>query len=299
MNSVTQADGGKTAVRVSRVSIAGNIFLFLFKLTVGLVSRSAALLSDAVHSAADVFSVFIVLWGIRLAAKAPDAEHPYGHERFECLAAMLLSFILGVTGLFIGKSAAQGLMSAPAEAPMLPSAAALLAAGVSVLLKEGLFRYTRRYARRLGSAALMAHARHHRSDAMATAAVFIGVGGSRLGLVRTESAASLLVCCFIFKAAVDIFRDAAEKLVDRSCPETLCRELLACAQGVAGVLGAACPRSREFGNRVCAELEISADALLTLAEADALADTVRRRIEAAFPVVKHLTVIVFPTKKNF
>ena len=144
------------AERANNVGIGLNILLSAFKLLAGLLAHSAAMVSDAVHSASDVFSGLIVMLGLRVAARDADREHPYGHERFECVAALILAAVLAVTALFIGLSAVRRL-SEPGEA-QVPGVLALIAAVVSIAVKEGLFRYTRRVARKVSSPALMAGA---------------------------------------------------------------------------------------------------------------------------------------------
>ena len=144
------------AERANNVGIGLNILLSAFKLLAGLLAHSAAMVSDAVHSASDVFSGLIVMLGLRVAARDADREHPYGHERFECVAALILAAVLAVTALFIGLNAIRRL-SEPGEA-QVPGVLALIAAVVSIAVKEGLFRYTRRVARKVSSPALMAGA---------------------------------------------------------------------------------------------------------------------------------------------
>lgn len=156
----------KTATRVSAVSIAGNAVLSLLKLLAGIFANSGAMISDAVHSASDVLSSFIVIIGVKLSVKAADREHPYGHERFECVAAIILSAVLLVTGIMIGKGALDQLLADDFDAISVPGLLALGAAVVSIVSKEGMFWYTRFYAKKLDSPALMANAWHHRSDAL-------------------------------------------------------------------------------------------------------------------------------------
>ncbi|MBP1561465.1 MAG: cation diffusion facilitator family transporter [Oscillospiraceae bacterium] len=156
----------KTAVKVSAVSIVGNVLLSLFKLLAGIIARSGAMVSDAVHSASDVFSSIVVIIGVKLSARDSDDDHPYGHERLECVAAIVLAVILLITGLFIGSAAIENITSGNYGELAVPGVLALVAAVISIVVKEAMFHYTKYYAVKLDSGAVMADAWHHRSDAL-------------------------------------------------------------------------------------------------------------------------------------
>lgn len=284
----------KTATRVSLVSIVGNVLLSLFKLFAGLAAHSGAMVSDAVHSASDVLSSFIVIIGVRLSARKADKEHPYGHERFECVAAVLLSVVLLVIGLGIGKNALTAMLSSQADALTVPGVLALVAAGVSIVSKEAMFWYTRYHARRIDSTALMAEAWHHRSDSLSSVGALIGIAGARMGYPILDPIASLLICLFIFKAAYDIFRDAMGKMVDEACAPEEENALRQCALDQEGVLGVDLLQTRVFGSVTYADLEISADGNCSLYEAHSIAEAVHNAIEAQFPKIKHIMVHVNP-----
>lgn len=296
MKNITQKDEfERTAVTVSNVSIIGNSALSLFKLFAGIFANSGAMISDAIHSASDVFSSIIVIIGVKTSRKASDAEHPYGHERFESVAAIVLAVILCITGLFIGHTAIENL-SAGAEAIKKPGVLALAAAIVSIVCKEAMYWYTRHYAKKIDSSALMAEAWHHRSDALSSVGALIGIFGARRGLLWLDPVASLIICVFILKAAYDIFRDAIEKMVDRSCSEEMQAELIDCAKAQSGVLGTGKLQTRQFGNRAYVDLEILADGDISLSESAEVSERVHRAIEERFPKVKHISVRVSPFK---
>ena len=195
------------------------------------------MVSDAVHSASDVFSSFIVIIGVKISARDSDRDHPYGHERFECVAAIILAVILLVTGLFIGHGALEKITAISAQGIAVPGLIALIAAIVSIVSKEAMYWYTRFYAKRLDSGALMAAAWHHRSDALSSVGALIGIAGARMGHPVLEPVASLVICVFIVKAAYDIFKDAISKMVDHSCGEDTERALMLCASEQPGVVG--------------------------------------------------------------
>lgn len=284
----------RVATRVSGVSIVGNIVLSLFKLFAGIFSCSGALISDAVHSASDVLSSVIVIVGIKLASKGADAEHPYGHERIEPVAAIVLAMILCITGLFIGQSAFESITSGKADELPTPGKLALVAAIVSIVSKELMYWYTRRYALLLDSSAMMADAWHHRSDALSSVGALVGVMGARLGFSWFDPAASLIVCFFIFKAAYEIFVDAIEKMVDHAVGKETQQAIEQEALRQEGVVGIAGIQTREFGNKIYVDLEILADKNATLQQGDAVAQKVHDSIEQKFPKIKHIVVLVKP-----
>ena len=148
----------RTANRVSIVTITGNAILSVMKLAAGIAAHSGAMISDAVHSASDVFSTVVVMIGIRLAAKESDREHPYGHERLECVAAIILAMVLFATGLGIGREALKNILGGDYERLQIPGIAALAAAVLSIVSKEAMYWYTRYYAKKIDSSALMADA---------------------------------------------------------------------------------------------------------------------------------------------
>lgn len=296
-NKAVADDFERTAVRVSNISIIGNSILSVFKLLAGIIAHSGAMISDAIHSASDVFSSIIVIIGVKSSRKESDAEHPYGHERFESVAAIVLAVILCITGLFIGHAAIENL-KAGAENMQKPGVLALVAAIVSIVTKEAMYWYTRHYAKKIDSGALMAEAWHHRSDALSSVGALIGIWGARMGHVWLDPVASLIICVFIVKAAYDIFRDAIEKMVDHACSDDMQSELIECARAQDGVLGTGNLQTRQFGNRAYVDLEIYADAELTLNESSKISERVHRAIEEQFPKVKHITVRVSPYKEE-
>ena len=283
------------AIKISRISILVNLLLSAGKLAAGLLAHSGAMISDAVHSASDVFSTLVVIVGVKLSGKESDREHPYGHERMECVAAILLSGILLATGLVIGWEGIRKILSERSElqAPGILAAAAAL---VSILVKEGLFRYVRGFARKLDSTALMAEAWHHRSDALSSIGAMAGILGARAGFPVLDPLASVVICVFIAKAAADIFRDAVDKMVDHSCDEETEDAIRLCAVEQPEVERIDLLKTREFGNRIYIEMEIAVNGDLPLRQAHDAAERVHDEIERRFPKVKHIMIHVNPAE---
>lgn len=293
-HNTNDSDFENIANRVSFITIVGNVLLSIIKLLAGIIAHSNAMISDAIHSASDVFSTIIVIIGIKLSARKPDKEHPYGHERMECVAAIVLSIVLFITGLGIGSTAVKNITSGSYNTLQIPGILALAAAILSIVCKEGMYWYTRYNARKIDSSALMADAWHHRSDAFSSIGALVGIAGARLGFPVMDSVASLVIFVFIIKAAYDIFKDAIDKMVDHSCDDKTEREIRDCVMGNKDVLGIDLLQTRIFGNKIYVDVEIRANASYTLKEAHEIAESVHNDIEKNFPKVKHIMVHVNP-----
>ena len=284
------------ATRVSVVSIIINLLLAAFKFIAGAVGRSGAMISDAVHSSSDVLGSLIVIVGVRMSERASDKDHPYGHERMESVASLILAVILAIAGLAMGREALVSISARQYETAAAPGVIAMIAAIVSIVVKEGMFWYTWMHARQIRSDALKAEAWHHRSDALSSVGALIGIGGALLGVRVLEPVASIVICLFILKVAVDIFRGAIDKMVDHACAEATERAITRCVEQQEGVVKVDMLRTREFGRKIYIDLEISADGSLTLREAHGIAQKVHDRVEAEFPDVKHIMVHVNPAE---
>ncbi len=282
------------AVEISVVSGAGNVLLAAFKLFAGIFGRSAAMVSDAVHSLSDVFSSIVVIAGVRIAGRDSDHDHRYGHERIECIAAIILSVVLCAVGIGIGYSGLKTVFSGNYGSIETPELIALIAAVVSIVSKEAMFWYTRNGAKKINSSALMAEAWHHRSDAMSSVGSFAGILGARLGLPVLDPIASLIICVMILKVTADIFREAVGKLTDKACDDETLEKMRAVVMEQEGVLAVDDIKTRIFGAKIYTDVEISADGSLSLYDAHSIAERVHSEIEKNFPDVKHCMVHVNP-----
>ncbi|MDE6952743.1 MAG: cation diffusion facilitator family transporter [Erysipelotrichales bacterium] len=297
MKNIHNDDFQKIANKVSVITIISNIILSIVKLVAGIIAHSHAMISDAVHSASDVFSTFVVIIGIEFASKQPDKEHPYGHERLECVAAIILAMVLFVTGFIIGIEALKSISNNHYNALEVPGILALIAAIISIISKESMYWYTRYYAKKIDSSALMADAWHHRSDAFSSIGALIGIIGARLGFPMMDPIASLTIFIFIIKAAFDIFKDAMYKMVDHACDEDMEKQIYNCIINNDDVLNIDLLQTRIFGNKMYVDAEIQADASYTLQQAHDIAETVHNDIELKFPKIKHIMIHVNPKQK--
>lgn len=293
-SAVSEDEFKKVANKVSFITIVQNVLLSVFKLFAGIFAHSNAMISDAVHSASDVFSTIIVIIGVKLASKESDKEHPYGHERLECVAAIVLSIVLLYTGIKIGSQAVKDIIGGNYQSLQKPGILALVAAVVSIVTKEIMYWYTRHYAKKIDSSALMADAWHHRSDALSSVGALVGIGGAMMGFPVMDSVASIVIFVFIAKAAYDIFKDAMDKMVDHSCDDETEKEMRDFVLAQKEVLSVDLLHTRIFGNKIYVDVEIGVNGLYTLRHAHEIAEEVHEGIEKNFPKVKHVMVHVNP-----
>ena len=289
-----KVDEGAVIRKLSLSSIIGNTILSAFKIFAGITGHSGAMISDAIHSLSDVLTTFIALIGVKLSQKDADQDHPYGHERLECVASLFLGLVLLFTGLGVGKVGVENIVSGHYETLTIPGGIALVAAVVSIVGKEAMYWYTRYYAKLINSAAFMADAWHHRSDALSSIGSFIGIGGAMLGFPVMDSIASVVICLFIIKVAYDIMKDAVVKMLDTSCGEEYEAKIRDYVSQQKDVEGTDALRTRMFGNRVYIDMEIAVDGNKTLSEAHAIAERVHNQMEEQFQDVKHIMIHVNP-----
>lgn len=284
---------------LSLVSIVGNAILSGFKLFAGIVGNSGAMISDAIHSFSDVLTTLIAWIGVKVSKRAADNAHPYGHERLECVASLFLGLVLLATGIGVGKVGLENILSGNYETLAIPSTIALVAAIISIVGKEAMYWYTRYYAKLINSAAFMADAWHHRSDAFSSIGSLIGIGGAMLGFPVLDSVASVVICIFIVKVAYDISKDALVKMLDTSCGEDYEKKLTEYIASQRDVMGVDMIRSRMFGNKVYIDLEISVDGDKSLREAHKVAERVHQNVEHTFADIKHIMIHVNPANSAY
>lgn len=283
--------------KMSFVSVAGNAVLSGFKFFAGVTGNSGAMISDSIHSFSDVITTLIAWIGVKASKKEADAAHPYGHERIECIASLLLGIVLLGTGLGVGQVGLENIFSGNYQALTVPSAIALVAAVVSIVSKEAMYWYTRYYANLIHSSAFLADAWHHRSDAFSSIGSLIGIAGAMMGYPVLDSVASVVICLFIVKASYDILKDGVVKLLDTSCGESYDKKMADYISGQEGVVCVDSLRSRMFGNKVYIDLEIQVDGEKSLREAHQVAERIHDDVEKTFPDVKHIMIHLNPTAK--
>ncbi|EDS77745.1 cation efflux protein [Clostridium botulinum C str. Eklund] len=265
--------------------------LAIGKTIVGFIGKSNAMISDGIHSASDVLSTICVMVGLKLAKKPEDKRHPYGHEKFEPIVAKLLALILGLTSIGIGYKAIKDIMVGIYSTP---SIIAVYAAIISILIKEWMYWYTVRGAKRIQSSALMADAWHHRSDALSSVGSLIGILGARFGYLILDPIASIVICLVIMKVSVDIYIDATNQLMDCSADNETVNKILKNILNVEGVIKIDVLKTRVHASRMYVDVEISVDKNLSVSEAHDIAEKVHNKVEITTDRVKHCMVHVNP-----
>lgn len=281
------------AYRVSFISILINILLSIIKFIAGIFGNSSAMISDSIHSLTDVISTFVVVIGIYASKKVADKKHQYGHERYECLAAIILSFILICTGIYVGYTGIKNFFD-KSYLNNNVNFIALMAAILSILIKEWMYLYTIKAAKKLNSSSLKADAWHHRSDSLSSIGALIGIVGALMGYKFFDSLASIVISIFIIKASIEIMLEAFDKVMDVSLSENRIEEIEKIVMSVYGVKRVDDIKTRVFGNKAYIDLEIAVDGNLLLKDAHVIAESVHDKIELKIKECKHCMVHVNP-----
>lgn len=288
----------KLAYRASILSIIGNIFLSLFKLIAGIFGNSLAMISDSIHSISDVLSTIVVIIGIKISSKEIDANHPYGHERFECVASIILSFMLLSVGIMIGYKGLMNIINGSYKNISIPTLLPVMAAIISIIIKTLMFVYTKKCAIKINSNALLADSYHHLSDSLSSIGSLIGIILAIIGYPIFDSIASIIICIFIIKISVDIFMDTIDKMVDKSCSNDFINNLEKDILSNKNVIKIDLLKTRIFGNKIYVDIEIAVDKNLSLIDAHKIAEDLHNDLEEKYKEIKHCMIHVNPYGVN-
>lgn len=288
----------KEIYKVTLVGGAVNVILLIFKFVAGIVGRSSAMIADALHSLSDFVTDVIVLVFVKISNKPQDKSHDYGHGKYETLALTLIGIALMAVAIsIIVKGAVKIAGWAHGEVLEAPGLLAFWAAIVSIVLKEGVYRYSIIKAKKLNSKAVEANAWHHRSDALSSIGTAVGIGGAIfLGERWTilDPIASVVVGAFIVKVAFDLLKNGIGDLMEQSLPDTVEEEILQLAASVPGVTKPHDLRTRRIGNHYAIEMHILMDGDLTLKEAHKRASEVEDLLRQHYGEETHVVVHVEP-----
>jgi cation diffusion facilitator family transporter len=278
---------------VTLVGAALNALLILIKFSAGIIGKSQALIADAAHSVSDLATDAVVLFGIRIAGKSPDEEHPFGHGRMETLASAIVGLALIVTALVLGVKAAFDIYF---HVEYLPTNTALIGAVVSIITKEALYQYTIYTGRRIKSQLIVANAWHHRSDALSSVAVLLGVIGTRINPAwnMLDSFAAGLVSFFIMKVGLRILGNSLREFTDTAPKVDTLDSIRDCARNVKGVLGIHDLRVRTAGGLYQMEIHITVDARIPVVEGHRVAQEVERCLNEEIERVDRVIIHVDP-----
>ncbi|MEY6432726.1 cation diffusion facilitator family transporter [Thioalkalicoccus limnaeus] len=292
MDAATRERRYRAITRTSVVAGVANLFLGIFKIGAGIVGQSYALIVDGIHSLSDLLSDFVVWFVGRKATRAPDLEHPYGHARYETVVTLVLGIALAVVAISITYDAVRRLFEP--DTLLIPGVIALWAAALSILIKEALYWYTLKAGEKVGSTMLRANAWHHRTDAISSVVVLVGVAGSIAGLNYLDAVSAILVALMIAKIAWDLVWEAIRELVDTG----LSRERLAKVQdtirAVPGVRDVHMLRTRKLGGQAAADVHVLVDPRLSVSEGHMISQIVEDRLKARIDEIIDVTVHIDP-----
>ncbi len=282
------------------LSLVVNILLSGFKLAAGLIGRSGAMVADAVHSVSDLATDVVVLAGLRFSSRPVDRNHSYGHGKLETVAAALIGATLLVVAAGLARGAVMKLHDCmEGRLPEVPTGIALVAAGVSIVVKELLYRCTVKTGKRIGSGALVANAWHHRSDALSSVGALLGIGGAMLLGGKwsvLDPLAALVVCFFIGKAGVEVLSGSLGELTESSLGEGMEGEILRIVRSVPGAVDPHNLRTRRIGRDVAVDLHVRAEGRMSLTEAHDIASVIEERIRERFGRNTFVSIHVEPVK---
>ncbi|MGD8922174.1 MAG: cation diffusion facilitator family transporter, partial [Candidatus Zixiibacteriota bacterium] len=280
-------------LRVTWVGLAVNVMLIGVKFWGGIVGRSQALVADAVHSISDLFGDVVVLLGLRWGRKEADEDHPYGHGRIETIAALIVGFILLLIGLGIAYESVSSIYSHRVSRPTL---LAIFVAAFSIIVKEGMYWYTVVVGRRINSTAVIANAWHHRSDALSSVAVLLGVGAAHINpnWHLADSFAALIVSFFILKVSASITWSAFKELADTVSSQEVIGEIRKRAMSVEGVLDAHDIIARQSGPHLLVEMHIVVNKDMTVEQGHTIVEMVERLLIGDMKSVNKVIIHVDP-----
>ena len=289
--------------QIFRVTFLGsfvNLLLVVFKFIAGIVGHSAAMIADAVHSLSDFITDIIVIIFVAISGKPEDSDHSYGHGKYETLATAVIGIILFFVGVGLLISGIKAIVGALQGEPLqAPSLLALIAAVISIVVKEALYHYTVKRGKALGSSSVVANAWHHRSDALSSIGTAIGIGGAVfLGEQWRilDPIAAVVVSIFIVKVAVELIKPCIDELVERSLPEEVEQRIHALILQSPQVSSPHHLRTRRIGGYIAIEVHIRMDGQISLSEAHQVASDIERRLKAEFGEKTHIGIHMEPTK---
>ncbi|MCK5813859.1 MAG: cation transporter [Cocleimonas sp.] len=279
--------------KVTLIGLVVNILLSAVQLLGGVMAHSQALIADGVHTLSDLASDFVVLFAAKLASKDADEDHPYGHERIETVATVVLGMVLAGVAVGIGLNAFDRLTHP--ETLLQPTLLAIIFALLAIVAKEGLYQYTIHIANKVDSNLLRANAWHHRSDAISSLLVALGVAGSVfLQIPWLDAVAAILVAIMIFYMGVRLILDSTKELVDSSVELGKVSKIKSFISHLEGVESLHLLRTRKMGSKVLADVHIQVNSYLTVSEGHFIAESVINKTRVAFPEMTDITVHIDP-----
>lgn len=281
----------RTTQRVTLVGAAVNCGLASLQIVFGMLGKSQALLADGIHTLSDLSTDFIVLYASKRSSQEADKDHPYGHGRIETLASMLLGAILGMVGIGIGIRGVDSILN---PRGIQPEAITIAFAFLAIVAKEGLYHYTMRAARATHSSMLESNAWHHRSDALSSVVVVIGISAQLLGVPYMDAVAAIIVACMISWMGLRLSRRALSELIDTGLDLELVEQVRSAMKANASVVGVHNLRSRSMGGLGYLDAHIEVDSDLTVSEAHYIAHRIEHQVMKRFPKIIDVQIHIDP-----
>lgn len=289
--------------RIYRITLAGsivNIVLLVFKFIAGILGHSAAMIADAIHSLSDFLTDIIVIVFVRLSSKPADHDHDYGHGKYETLATSVIGMALAVVAVMLGWDGIEKIIYVMQGNQLeSPGIIALWAAILSIVLKEWIFRATRKVAKEENSKALEANAWHHRSDALSSIGTAIGIGGAVMlgdSWAILDPIAAIVVCILIIVTAFKIIRQASGELLEESLPKEIEDKIEQIAYQDPLVSDIHKLHTRRIGNIIAIEMHLRMPSDVTLAESHIHANSIEKSLKQEFGNGTHIMLHIEPKK---
>lgn len=297
-NSESKTTSEKIIYQVSLITILGNLLLTIIKLFAGFFGKSIAMISDAVHSASDVLSTFAVIIGAKFSNKKADKEHPYGHEKIESVTSIILAVMLFISGISIGFCGINEILKSQFEPIAPPSSIVIWFAILSIIVKEIMYKYTKKAANKINSSSLRADAWHHRSDALSSVGSLIGVTGAVLGFPILDPIASIAICLIIIKVSYNIAKTGFNQIIDTAASPEVENQIRSIIKNQSDILKIDSLKTRQFGNKIYVDIEVQIDKNKSFQDVHSLIHQLRLNIEQHNPSIKHCMIHANPSRNN-
>lgn len=277
-------------VEVSKNTIGVNAVLGAIKVIAGIIASSNAMIADGIHSFSDVITTIGVIIGLKLSGKPDDKCHPYGHEKMESISSLFLAIMLFAVAIMIGYSGVKSIILGQIKNPGI---LAVWAAILSIVVKEWMYFYTMKYAKKINSSSLKADAWHHRSDSLSSIGALVGIIGARMGWPVLDSVAAIIICIVIIKVAYDVLKQSINQLIDASADEEIISDINEKINNIEGIRHIDSVKTRQHANRVYVDVEVSVDSKLTVEEGHEIAMNIHEDVEKN-ENIKHCMVHINP-----
>ncbi len=280
-------EGYKIAEKWAIIGMVGNILLSILKFAAGILGHSSAMIADAIHSASDIVASFFVYIGIKISKKPADEGHPYGYFKAEVITTLIVGVMLWIAGVEIIKTAIETIQSGNIQTPGM---IALVAAVISIGVKELMYRFTYKAGKEINSLSTIANAMDHRSDAYSSVATLIGIGAARMGFTIMDPIVGIVVSMFIFKMGYEIVVEAVKQIMDENAGDDMVEEVRILTENVEGIVDSHGIRIRQSGSVYLIDMDIVVDGKITMKKAHDICEDVRVELHDKMELIEEVRV---------